>query len=367
MIKFFLKKIILPCLVAVAAFVIMDNNARFYHEPLAIIEEAKTVEKTNLNDNFGNKDIEIQQNLTVRLLNTQQKDKVLQLKNTTNQSQVTGQLYRQNQKILLRKSVGTMQIVGQKRDAIIVSLAVLFVGLMLSFIRWRASLFLFASLLLNLLYFVLALAFDIHFASVNALITFSCLALVFAVSSLGFVLGFTRQMFFTLLTTILTSLLTFLLTVSVLKITGDSGVHFENMNYVTQNPTLFFFVGAIISVLGAIMDGTGDIVAGLFGLYRQNQVNAINMTQKDYIKSGMEIGKEIIGTLTNVLFMIFMAETFPMTLLLLKNGNTWNYIAGTALNLGLLQTIISAIGIVLAVPITAVVTSFALRKEMINE
>lgn len=367
MIKFFLKKIILPCLVAVAAFVIVDHNARFYHEPLGIIEEVKTVEKTALSDNFNNKDTEVQQSLKVKLLNTSQKNQILNLKNVSNQSQLTGQLYRKNQKILLRESAGTMQIVGQKRDALIVSLAVLFIGLTLSFIRWRATLFLTLSLLLNLFYFVLALAFDIHFTSVNALITFSCLAFVFAISSLGFVLGFTRQMLFTLLTTVLTSLLTFLLTFSVLKLTGNSGIHFEMMSYVTQNPILFFFVGAIISVLGAIMDGTGDIVAGLFGLYRQNQLNEINMSQKDYIKSGMEIGKEIIGTLTNVLFMIFMAETIPMTLLLLRNGNTWNYIAGTALNLGLLQTIISAIGIVLAVPITAVVTSFGLRKEAINE
>lgn len=366
MIKFFLKKILLPCLAAVAAFLIMDNNAQFYQEPLGIIEEVKHVEKATLDDNFGNKDTEIQQNLTVKLLNTAQKNEILHLQNSTHQSQVTGQIFRKNQKILLRKSAGKMQIVGQKRDAVIVSLAVLFIGLLLTFIRWRASLFLTVSLALNLLYFVLALAFDIHFTSVNALITFSCLAFLFAFSSLSFVLGFTRQMFLTLLTTILTSIITFLLTLSILKATGNSGVHFENMSYVTQNPILFFFVGAIISVLGAIMDGTGDIVAGLFGLYRQNKAHDINMSQKEYIKSGMEIGKEIIGTLTNVLFMIFMAETIPMTLLLLRNGNTWDYIAGTALNLGLLQTIISAIGIVLAVPITALVTSFALRKETIK-
>lgn len=366
MIKFLFKKILLPCLIAATAFLLIDNNVRFYQEPLAIIENAKTIEKIELNDNFGNKDVEVHQSLTVRLLNTRQAGKILQLKNRSNRSQVTGQIYHQGQKILLRESAGTMQIVGQKRDAIIVSLVVLFIGLMLSFIRWRASLFLIASLLLNLIYFILALVFDINFASVNSLITFSGLALIFAASSLGFVFGFTRQMFFTLLTTLLTSLLTFGLTLSVLRITGDSGVHFENMSYVTQDPTLFFFVGAVISVLGAIMDGTGDIVAGLFGLYRQNQINAINMTQKDYIKSGMEIGKEIIGTLTNVLFMIFMAETFPMVLLLLRNGNTWNYIAGTALNLGLLQTIISAIGIVLAVPITAVITSLALGKAAVK-
>lgn len=111
------------------------------------------------------------------------------------------------------------------------------------------------------------------------------------------------------------------------------------------------------------MDGTGDIVAGLFGLYRQNQLNQNSMTYRKYVKSGISIGQEIIGTLTNVLFMIFMAAAFPMTLLLLRNGNTWGYIATVGLNLGLLQTVISAIGIVLAVPITAFVTSFGLSYE----
>ena len=73
MIKFFLKKIILPCLVAVAAFVIVDHNARFYHEPLGLIEEVKTVEKITLSDNFNNKDTEIQQNLKVRMLRSEER------------------------------------------------------------------------------------------------------------------------------------------------------------------------------------------------------------------------------------------------------------------------------------------------------
>jgi len=104
----------------------------------------------------------------------------------------------------------------------------------------------------------------------------------------------------------------------------------------------------------------GDIVAGLFGLSRQYSIRNQSADFKVYLKSGMSIGQEIIGTLTNVLFMIFIAETLPLTLLLLRNGNTWGYIATVGLNLGMFQAIISIIGILLSVPITSIITGIGL-------
>jgi uncharacterized membrane protein len=263
------------------------------------------------------------------------------------------------QQVILKKLGNQLQISTLKRDALIVSLLTLLIGLLISFQRLRASIFLLVSLLLNLVYFTVAIFLNIQF-NPPVLVLFGFLSVLFAGSSLLFVLGRTRQMLYTFITTILTTFLTFLLVFFVLHLTGNAGVHFEYLNYVTQDPSEFFFVGTMISVLGAIMDGTGDIVAGLFGLARQNQLNQINMKRADYFKSGLNIGREIIGTLTNVLFMIFMAEALPMTLLLLRNGNSWSYIATVGLNLGLLQSVISAIGIVLAVPVTAGLTSFGL-------
>jgi uncharacterized membrane protein len=46
--------------------------------------------------------------------------------------------------------------------------------------------------------------------------------------------------------------------------------------------------------------------------------------------------------------------------LLLRNGDSWSYVSMISLNLGLLQTLISAIGIVLAVPVTSLITSVGL-------
>lgn len=363
--KTLFKKMILPVLASLAVFVLVSQDSFLYKEPVAKIIAVENVSTKKITDGFQNSDKELKQKLTLQLLNQNQEE--VTLENVVNQSQVTGQIYRKGQELILKKQGESYQIFTLKRDALMAALLTLFVGFLLTFVRLKASIFLLLSLLLNLIYFMLAVQFNLRF-NPPVLLIFGFLAVLFAASSLLFVLGASKQMFYTFVTTILTTILTFLLTFLVLKLTGNSGIHFEYLEYVTEDPTQFFFVGAIISVLGAIMDGTGDIVAGLFGIYRQNQLNHNQMSYKNYIKSGISIGQEIIGTLTNVLFMIFMAEALPMTFLLLKNGNTWDYIATVGLNLGLLQTVISAIGIILAVPVTAFITSLGLvcqsEKEM---
>lgn len=358
MIRFWLKKFIIPIAVALAVFVIADHDAWLYKEPVAEIVSLTSQTKPAHTDDYGNRDQQVNQTLELRLLNTPQKGKEVSLPNTVMKSQVTGQIYRQGQKILLRQTGSGFQIIGQKRDAVMLALLTLFIGLLIAFVRFRSSALLLLSLGLNLLYFIGAIALDIQLASSLAILIFSLLGVLFVASSLAFVLGLSRQMLYSFFATILTCLLTFGLAAGVLALTGNNGVHFEYLNYVTQNPSEFFFVGAIISVLGAIMDGTGDIMAGLFGMERQ----ALDFSRLDYFKSGLSIGQEIIGTLTNILFMIFMAETIPLSVLLLKNGNDWSYIGTVALNLGLLQTLISAIGIVLAVPVTAGLASLLLGR-----
>lgn len=68
------------------------------------------------------------------------------------------------------------------------------------------------------------------------------------------------------------------------------------------------------------------------------------------IDAGRHVGQEIFGALTNVLFLIFIAAQIPMAILFLRNGNNIGYTYDMNMALGMLQTLISAIGIVLTVP-----------------
>ncbi|MDR2975864.1 MAG: YibE/F family protein [Streptococcaceae bacterium] len=359
-----LKKIFLCIAASVIVFILIDHDAFLYHHPVGQITSIQTVSKTAVTDSQNNRDKVITQKLKIRLLNQGEKNKQgLVLLNKSAESQVDGQLYRKGQKVILDEIGGDYSLLTLKRDAVLGALLTLFIGLLIVFVQLRSTLFLTLSLLLNLLYFALSLFFDIRF-NWPVFLIFGALSLLFVISSLLFVLGRTKQMVFTFLTTMLTMLVTFSLALSVLALTHNEGVHFEYIEFITQDPVDLFFMGCIISVLGAIMDGTGDIVVGLFGLYRQNQENQLDMTFSDYFRSGMSIGREIIGTLTNVLFMVFMAEVLQNTILLLRNGSSWEYVASVDLNMGLLQTVISGIGIVLSVPITAFVTSFGIKQTV---
>jgi uncharacterized membrane protein len=354
-----LKKILLSIAASLIVFVIVDHDAFLYQQPVGRISAVKTLSKEAVTDSKNNRDTIVTQELTIQLLNGNRQS--IKLQNKSAESQVDGQIYRTGQKIILAKVNNDYNIHTMKRDALTAALLTLFLGLLISFFQLRSTIFLTLSLLLNMLYFGIALFFDLQFSG-PILLIFGALSVVFVVSSLLFVLGRTRQMLFTFLTTMLTMLATFSLALTILALTHDNGVHFEYVEFISQNPTDLFFMSCIISVLGAIMDGTGDIVVGLFGLSRQNQENKLNLTFRDFFHSGMSIGREIIGTLTNVLFMVFMAEVLQNTILLLRNGSSWSYVAGVDLNMGLLQTVISGIGIVLSVPITAFVTSLGIIK-----
>ena len=71
-----------------------------------------------------------------------------------------------------------------------------------------------------------------------------------------------------------------------------------------------------------------------------------------------------MGPLINVLFFIFVAETMPMALLYLRNGNSWGYTFSMNMSLGVIQSLISGIGIVLAVPLASYLASRWLNKEV---
>ena len=93
------------------------------------------------------------------------------------------------------------------------------------------------------------------------------------------------------------------------------------------------------------------------------QILQLQFTYKQLLNSGMNVGREIIGPLINILFYLFLAELLPIIVLYLRNGNTLQFALSRTMTLGYTQTVISALGIVLAVPLTAFLAAYWLRGE----
>ncbi|MDT2011550.1 YibE/F family protein [Carnobacterium divergens] len=115
----------------------------------------------------------------------------------------------------------------------------------------------------------------------------------------------------------------------------------------------------MIGSLGAVMD-----VAIIMASTVQELVTKNKEISKDaLVKSGMEIGKDIMGAMTNVLFFAYISGAVPMVLLYLKNGAAIGYTLSMNLSLELARALAGSIGIVLTIPIGLYISIYFIHKK----
>ena len=88
---------------------------------------------------------------------------------------------------------------------------------------------------------------------------------------------------------------------------------------------------------------------------------------KVLIKSGMEIGKDIMGTMSNTLVFAYISGSIPMILLLLKNGYSTLNIINFNISLEIIRALTGSIGIVISIPVTLYISVILLRRNKIGE
>lgn len=118
--------------------------------------------------------------------------------------------------------------------------------------------------------------------------------------------------------------------------------------------------GVVISALGAVMDVTMGISSSLF------EVSAANpeLGQKELFRSGMNVGRDMVGTMTNTLILAFLGSSFVLILYLYSIGlSTHQLLSSAYLSIEVISGISSSIGVILSIPITAFITAKALAKK----
>ncbi|MEY8442300.1 YibE/F family protein [Lactobacillaceae bacterium 24-114] len=353
-------------LIGIFIVVFTTNDQRFYHEPIAKINTVKKVSSTKVEDEFNNVDYQTVQQLTATILNGEHKGEKVSIQNTYSKSQAMDQKYRQGDQVFLtqmKKHDGklTASIKGYKRDTVVAFLGWLVVFVLIMSMG-RAGFFALISVIINTILFVVAIFLDLRMQGNNIILLFSCLAVIFVFISLMLILGISKKMLATFAATVIGTLLATLIGILVLNMTHNKDVYYESMEYVTQVPRSLFIIEIILGALGAIMDEATDIVATLFELKELDP----NVSRGQLFMAGRNIGRSIMGPLVNVLFLIFIADTFTSTLLYLKNGNSWGYTFNMNMSLGMVQSLISGIGIVLTVPVVSLFGALLLGRRDSN-
>ena len=116
----------------------------------------------------------------------------------------------------------------------------------------------------------------------------------------------------------------------------------------------------IVSALGAVMDEAMNIASALEEVHAANP----SLDQKALFRSGMNIGKDTVGTMTNALIMAFLGSEFSLMIFLFARDLTFYHLYSTAFfALETITGLSSSIGMVLAIPITNLISTTLITTE----
>ncbi len=123
---------------------------------------------------------------------------------------------------------------------------------------------------------------------------------------------------------------------------------------------LLFSTVAIAS-LGASMDISVSIASSLKEIKSKN----INISQRELFKSGMNIGKDIIGTMVNTLVFAFIGSSLVGIMIFILHGtNTFNRVVSSDFfAVELTKSIIGASVVIIMVPVTSFFASVIYSEE----
>ncbi|WEV71001.1 YibE/F family protein [Lactobacillus sp. ESL0785] len=295
-------------------------------------------------DVYNNHDETRKQVLHLRVLSGKYQGQTFTTPNIYYPSQMVTQKYRAGQRIFVNIKNGDPAIQNPKRDWVLVLVLTVTIVLMI-IVAGKKSLGLIGSMALSWLLFYLVIICDVKLNGSGIILLFGAADIVFSFFSLLIVQGFNRKMLATWLATLLGVFVSFALCYLIMHLTGESEIKYETGDYATQDPRGLFLAQTLLGILGAVMDEATDIISSLYELVQTRR----DLTVKQLVNSGRTMGQEIMGPLINVLVLIFMSEALPMTIIYLRDNNSLSSAFGFTLSLGVTQSVISAIGIVLTV------------------
>ena len=120
--------------------------------------------------------------------------------------------------------------------------------------------------------------------------------------------------------------------------------------------------GVLISALGAVMDVALGIASSVWEMKEQNPDASVG----SLFRSGMQIGKDAMGTMANTLMLAFAGSSLKMLILVQTYNIPFLQLINTdSIALEVVQSVAGSIGILLTVPLVALISArlMARRKK----
>lgn len=355
--------IITICFVISMLFV--QNNYSFYDRPIAKIIEINLEDSVQVVDMYNNQDQLSTQQIIAEIKNGQEKGQHIHIMNEYSTSGAYDHAYRVGNEVFISideqtKELGdlTGSIRDAKRDKYILMIMWVFIFVLL-LIGKRQGFFSIISLAVNALLLSFALDVYVNNSTISLLWICGITVILFTVTSLLLVNGFNEKAYAAIVATLLGTFLSLLIAYLVISITSGNGLRYEEMSFLTRPYEMVFMAGLFVGSLGAVMDVAITMSSSIFGLYEKDN----HISTKTLTKSGLEIGKDIMGTMTNILFFAYISGSIPALILYIKNHTSLSFALSMNLSLELARALAGGIGIVLAIPIGLYTSIFFVNRK----
>lgn len=137
-------------------------------------------------------------------------------------------------------------------------------------------------------------------------------------------------------------------------------VNLQSRNYPVRIHGLLT-AGILIASLGAVMDVAMSLSSAVAEL---KQVNP-TLGRRDLWRSGMNIGRDMVGTMTNTLILALVGSSLVTVIRLWAQGPTWRMLLTSGyFAVELISAISSSVGVILAVPLAAGIGALLFGKKL---
>ncbi len=204
----------------------------------------------------------------------------------------------------------------------------------------------------------------------NPLTTTIAIATVITLLTITAIAGFHKKSFAAILGTIIGVIIAGVISVTaakMIKLTGLSSEEAIMLMYLPQNISLNFqnllFSGILLGALGAVMDVAMSIASSIQEIHNANN----DLSAYELFQSGMEVGKDMMGTMSNTLILAYTGSFIPLMLLFMAYSTPYTKL----INMDIVATEIvrslsGSIGLILTIPITATI-AVALAKNSLSK
>lgn len=355
----------------------LKNLQEFYREE--ITEREYTIVKGKIIDiTFDNtklkRKIPIEsdiryQHLKIKLLNGNFKGNIYTLRNTIDMINPYKLIFKNNEKILLYQyekegNLTGLKIFERSKENSLLFLIGIFVMSMLIIggIKGFKAFITLLFTILVIIFFLVPLLLQGYSPIPITIVSVTIITIL----TLFIVSGINKKTLAGILGTVSGTIIAGVLAMCVSNYSGLVGLGSEDMQALIYGSNGHFlnykgilFSGIIIGALGAVMDVAISIASAM------SEIEEINpqITNKQLIKSGMNIGKDIMGAMSNTLILAYTGSSLPliMSFVSFKLG----FLEITNLDIiatEIIRSIAGSIGLVSSIPATVIIVAMMRKK-----